>query len=1016
MEEQLVAVEEALACERSRVRALEAELRRLRSQLAAECLQAKPAASEVPRLASGMLGVLRGKRVVEGKENADGTVTISRSDFDLLRLKDHAFDNVKEGITIADCSHPNMPLIYANKAFTQITGYSLTETLGKNCRFLQGEGTDTETVGKMREAMREGSPCVVQLLNYKKNGDAFVNYLSVTPIRDQAGRLSHFVGVQSDITELVNHKKAELAAKHAAVQAAAATEAKSQFLARMSHEIRTPLNGMIAVGQLLAETSLSPAQWDLVNTIRCSGETLLTLISDILDFSRIEANKMVLVYNQFRLTTVIEAAMEIAGMQAALKRLHVAYHVAKGVPRVLIGDAQRLQQILLNVLNNAVNEEGPLLEVHFSVRDTGIGISRSDLDLLFRSFSQVDASTTRRYGGSGLGLAISQKLCEAMGGAMWAASNGLGCGSTFRWTLSARAPAPAAARRSMERAALARALPDDVPEERVQESGEVARLRLPSSPCRLGPALAPFSMAARDPVGEGGPAGGGGACTEDCPRLERRSMSLERLTRSLSQERGEGAGPATQTRSEGDLEEQTLRLLSGRRVLLVEPCEMVRSVLALDMRAWGCAVCAVASEQAAIARLRLRGGNANGAYSSAAPRAERGDQPADRLRLEHAPAAGGADAEGPFDVCIADISFSRVLHALLQGDDSEAARMIFFGWPGNYEADEAPGPLAYSSFTDGSGSNGGALGNPRLSTAPNQAQAPRELVDGRRRAPGSRQLAYVVVTRPIRQGRLKLALEEVLCTPLAATAPDLDALEAASSGSGSEDCRGGGRGLREWGSGGTSQTGGTGGDAEVQLEREVAEEMRKGLPMRSSGFSSGGSGHGISQRRSIDLSGDGIHKVASGGQLLQACSRKVATTRQPSAEAGEARAAALRVLIAEDNAINMKVATSILARMGYSRVTQARDGQEALDHISARGGPDAFDFILMDLHMPRKGGMEVVMELRARWPASRVRIVAVTADAFEDTRDQCLASGFDGWLSKPFRVEDLAGIMDAILA
>ncbi|EFJ44100.1 hypothetical protein VOLCADRAFT_65291, partial [Volvox carteri f. nagariensis] len=241
----------------------------------------------------------------------------------------------------------------------------------------------------------------------------------------------------------------------------------------MSHEIRTPLNGMIAVGQLLAETSLTPAQWDLVNTIRCSGETLLTLITDILDFSRIEANKMVLHNAVFKLDTVIEAAMEIAGLKAAQRRLQVAYHVAEHMPRMLYGDAQRLQQILLNVLNNGIKfteeagpsatsllpstahppaataatttatatgpeAEWPLLVVRFSVRDTGIGIAPADLGRLFNSFTQVDASPTRRYGGSGLGLAISRKLCEAMGGQMWAESEGLTQGSTFSWTILCR--------------------------------------------------------------------------------------------------------------------------------------------------------------------------------------------------------------------------------------------------------------------------------------------------------------------------------------------------------------------------------------------------------------------------------------------------------------------------------------------------------------------------------------------------------------------------------------------------
>ncbi|EFJ44101.1 hypothetical protein VOLCADRAFT_65257 [Volvox carteri f. nagariensis] len=128
-------------------------------------------------------------------------------------------DVLQEGITIADCSMPDMPLIYANAGFVRTTGYSVEYVIGKNCRFLQGEGTDGQPVQELKEAIKQGRACVVQLLNYKKNGDPFVNYLSLTPIYDTAtGRLTHYVGVQSDITELVNHKKAELAAKHAALQ------------------------------------------------------------------------------------------------------------------------------------------------------------------------------------------------------------------------------------------------------------------------------------------------------------------------------------------------------------------------------------------------------------------------------------------------------------------------------------------------------------------------------------------------------------------------------------------------------------------------------------------------------------------------------------------------------------------------------------------------------------------------------------------------------------------------------
>merc|ERR1719359_253298 len=277
-------------------------------------------------------------------------------------------------------------------------------------------------------------------MNYKKTGEPFMNHLSLNPIYGGTGQLTHFVGIQMDVTELCARKSAEAQARAEAGVAEAATKAKSQFLARMSHEIRTPLNGMIAVGQLLAETKLSPAQDDLVSTIRSSGESLLTLISDILDFSRIEAKKISLRLQNFDLQGVIESAFELADFQAAKKRLEMTYSIAENCPLEILGDPNRLQQVLLNLLINAVKftdvgevvmevwaeemlkaEREQLREdmlkgrkaylVHFKVRDTGIGISRDGLRLLFRSFSQVDDSPTRKYGGSGLGLAISQRLC-----------------------------------------------------------------------------------------------------------------------------------------------------------------------------------------------------------------------------------------------------------------------------------------------------------------------------------------------------------------------------------------------------------------------------------------------------------------------------------------------------------------------------------------------------------------------------------------------------------------------------
>ena len=347
-------------------------------------------------------------------------------------------------------------IVYVNPQFTLATGYTPEEAIGRNPRFLQSKQTSPETFRDMWAHLLVGDEWEGEFINRRKDGSIFYDHAKLAPIRDGSGKIVRYLAIQHDISA---RKAAEAALIEAKEAAEAASRAKSSFLANMSHELRTPMNGIMGMLELSKRRMIDPNGLVYIDKARGAADRLLAVLNDILDLSKIEAERMVLEDDPLLIASVVAELSAALSPKAGEKGLNLEFDIPDDLSRLpLKGDSLRLGQILLNLAGNAVKfthhggitvrarpvEQSPeAVQVRFEVIDTGIGIEEEALSRLFRSFEQADNSMTRRYGGTGLGLAISKRLVQLMGGQIGVDSTP-GVGSSFWFVLRLKRQAPSA--------------------------------------------------------------------------------------------------------------------------------------------------------------------------------------------------------------------------------------------------------------------------------------------------------------------------------------------------------------------------------------------------------------------------------------------------------------------------------------------------------------------------------------------------------------------------------------------
>lgn len=371
--------------------------------------------------------------------------SINRNLHQHAKLMEAAIVNAKDGVIItkANLDNGGPEIVYVNHALTRISGYEADELIGKTPRIFQGAGTNRQVLDDMKNTLLRGKSYKGEILNYTKDGIAYWLDISVTPVMDEDGKITHFAAIERDITSRKAFEK-EMQVNREAAEVA--NRVKGDFLANMSHELRTPMNGIIGLSELMIEaTSQKEDASELAEAINTSSRNLLILLNDILDLSKIEAGELTLENIAFNSRRSIRQTIELLKPMADKKAIYLECDIDENVPARIMADPARLQQIMNNLISNAIKftDAGYVRlgvsttkdyvgdpQLSITVEDTGIGIPEDKRDLVFKKFMQADVSTARKYGGTGLGLAITKELVEMMGGTIRLESE-VGAGTTF---------------------------------------------------------------------------------------------------------------------------------------------------------------------------------------------------------------------------------------------------------------------------------------------------------------------------------------------------------------------------------------------------------------------------------------------------------------------------------------------------------------------------------------------------------------------------------------------------------